>query len=821
MLELVKMWALVEALGLLCLPLTVTALHNLPDRGWTLSKALGLTIFAFASWLPLMCFPALPYNQPLLWGVGLLFTGVSAVGFWRTRDTLKKFISRNLTYIVLAEVVFLGVVALFGFLRQFRPDIRSWENFMDEGIIAGLVRSPHLPPNDVWYSGFSINYYYYAHFTITTPGKLIGQSPSIIFNTGLAIFFGLTAVNLFGVTSNIVAWARHARRQRLNPTSAPTQAPGPAAPASQNFPALLGATPYGLASLAMGVLFGNLASAGQWWTDLRTASAPYDWFAPSRVIPSTINEFPAFSFLLSDFHAHVLTLAFTILAVGVAFNLLLEHDGTGLRAFGRGWQIPFTLLVSALALGQLFAMNGWDLPTYLGLALVAIVLQQWFAHKRSFEMAYVLDVIITCLVLIALTFLLFLPFYSSYIVPVGGIGLVKPADRSAFPLELLIYGFFLFVFVSLLIFSAWRKPLFGPARDTGGRHPGRRAVLLGILAILVLDLVILLLLHNSQSFVVLGNIALAGVVLCWYHREDHALAFTLLLGTLAFALVAGCEIIYLRDLFESSYPRMNTVFKFYFQAWTLLSLACGAGLFFIGEQLRQSWSRAGHGQQGLAGQVQAIAALPWAVCLSALVVASLIYPLVAPAARLSTYNPRTHTMGMTPTWSLDGLTYLQNCRPPDIYPTMDSDPPAFCQYDVTQDYAALRWINEHIQGDPIIVEAANASDEDYSLNALVSSFTGLPTLMGWPGHEVQWRNGWLQNPANIASFNQRLADIATIYTSPDPQTVLNLLHFYHAQYLYVGAMEYANYSQANLRRFGSFLQRIYEKNSVAIYKVPN
>ena len=72
MFELLKMWALVEILGLLCLPLTVTVFHNLPDRGWAFSKALGIAVFSFAVWLPLMYFHTLPYSQPFLLGVALV-----------------------------------------------------------------------------------------------------------------------------------------------------------------------------------------------------------------------------------------------------------------------------------------------------------------------------------------------------------------------------------------------------------------------------------------------------------------------------------------------------------------------------------------------------------------------------------------------------------------------------------------------------------------------------------------------------------------------------------------------------------------------------
>ncbi len=925
MFELVKMWALVEALGLLCLPLTITVFHNLPDRGWAFSKALGVTLFAFAIWLPLMYFHELPYSQPFIWGVGIIFIGGSLAGFWLTRRSMRNAFRGKFSYMILTEFVFLGMVALLGFLRQFRPDIRSWETFMDEGIIAGIMRSPHLPPNDVWYSGFSINYYYYAHFIAATLGKTIGQSPSVVFNTGISIFFGLTAVNLFGVSSNIVAWTKQVRLQ-LKESKTTNQPRSSLQPLSRRISPLLGAAPFGLCSLAMGVLLGNLASANQWWTDTQNAVGVYEWFSPSRVIPNTINEFPAFSFLLSDFHAHVLTLAFTLLAIGIAFNLFIGHGRLGLNVFGQGWRLPFALVISALIIGQLFVMNGWDYPTYLALALVCLILQQWLAHGSRFSMDLILDIFTASAALGALSFLLFVPFYLNFISPAQGLGLVASQSRSTLSDEISIYGLFAFIFVSFLFTCFFHtRPLAirqaAPKRpassstlqsmqqesgmsakfeaqptlahssslqtlstptmisQTGQEEMGRSSLptrveqgyedektspinandpaqplfeeprplepveeentkasaplntsdigwldmrFIGLLVTLVVALLVLLVLKNSATFVVTGGLAAIASILTLYHLKDRSRSFLLLLGAVSFALVAFCEVVYLKDVFSGGqFFRMNTVFKFYFQAWILFSVACGSGLFFLFDAF---WPEDRHMQsqpKNLSHQVRIGLAIPWAACLLLLILASLIYPLLAPAARLSTYNAQTRTMGMNPTWNLDGMTYLQNCRPPDVYPSMDSDPSTFCLSDVTHDYAAIRWINAHIQGDPIIVEAANASSEDYSLYALVSSFTGLPTIMGWPGHEVQWRANWLQNTTNGVSFDQRFSDITTIYTNPDPRAVVNLMHFYNAEYLYVGAIEHAAYPQADLTRFASFLQTVYNKDGVAIYKLSN
>ncbi|HLZ59536.1 MAG TPA: DUF2298 domain-containing protein [Ktedonosporobacter sp.] len=897
MFELFQMWALVEVLGLLCLPLTITVFHNLPDRGWAFSKALAMLVFAFCVWFPLMTLRFLPFSQLFLLGVALLALVGGIVGLSLLRQDIVELVRRNLTYVITCEVLFLGMVFLLGWLRSFRPDIYTNEMFMDEGFIAGIMRSPHFPPNDMWLSGYGLNYYYYAHFTIAALAKLIGQAPAVAFNTGISIFFGLTAVALFGVTCNVVAWARHLRAQANKPgrrVAAPAE-PEMLRP-DRVYPALSRAMPYGFLSMLMGLILGNLASTQQWFI-AHGDPAHFDWYAPSRVItmlvngqpaPTTINEFPAFSFLLACFHAHVLALAFTIVAIGLAFSLFLEEDGKGLYAFGRGWRLVCTLVAAALLLGALFTMNGWDYPTYIGLALVCIALQQWLAYKQSaakeaaseraqgialghasqgnkgdpspsiatappinnvsqpeysrgdplrspgelrspevarssagvvvadveaaevtspgrrWQGAFVLDVVIAGACLVLPSFLLYLPFYLTFVSPAQGIGLVDAKYRSNIGQELLIYGLFGFVFISLLLASAAKQPL-------SGRLQGmfNQSTVLKVLTFLaVASLIIFLFVPNSVTFVVIGSIAVMGTLLLFYHLGDRAHAFTLLLGALAFALVAFCEVVYLRDVFDGGdYLRMNTVFKFYFQAWALLSIACGSGLYFIIESFRpfklasqvQRWSlRVGLGL--------------WSVVLGLFLLAGSVYPLMAPVARYAQYNPNTQALYWQRSNSLDGLAYLANCRPPT------------CQYDLSGDYGAIRWLNANVQGDPVIVEALG---DDYTSYDRVSAFTGLPTIFGWAGHEEQWRINWLNRGSNASDsrYNSRAADIDLIYTNPDPSQVLATMARYHAQYLYVGALEYVKYTQQkyprlDLHRFSAFMQTVYSANGVVIYKVP-
>src|SRR2546430_729889 len=726
MVQLFQMLALVEVLGLLCLPLTITVFHNLPDRGWAFSKAIGIALLAFCVWLPLMSVQVLPFSQLFIAVVFFILCAFSIFGFVRVRQALIALVRAHIFYIIVCEVIFLGMVFLLGWIRSYGPNIQNFEMFMDEGFLAATMRSPHFPPNDMWLSGYSINYYYYAHFTIAMLAKLLGQSPSIAFNTGICIFFGLTAVNLFGVTSNIVSWARYPRRRTVTVSGTSERRLWPAflrrrqtADKPQHhdrysdqpgtvLPSLSSAIPFGLLTILMGEVLGNLASTQQWWKAHDDLPPEY-WFNTTRIIDKTINEFPAFSFLLSCFHAHVLALAFTIVAIALALNLFLGQGrtdgagGKGLFVFGRGWRLPLTMGTTALILGGLFAMNGWDFPTYIGLTVVCIALVQWLAYGSRLCPELVLDVFTACAGLIALAFILYAPFYLSFISPSEGIGIVGPGDRSPLSNEILIYGLFAFVFLSLLVASALKHPFFArpgvpapqteqaqgdaPTIDGSGKllpaYHGKGIPLRlpwTLLLFIAVALLIFLLLPNSATFVVAGSITVLGVLAILYNLRDRSLAFTLLLGTVAFGLVAMCEIFFLKDVFAGNYPRMNTVFKFYFQAWALLSITSGAGLYFVLESFRPVASASG-AQRWLQRDVEAL----WIVGLLLLLLASAVYPWAGTYTRADYYMHRTN--------SLDGLNYLQTCKFPN------------CDYDTSGDYAAIRWLNSHVSGDPVIVEA--------------------------------------------------------------------------------------------------------------------
>jgi len=268
----------------------------------------------------------------------------------------------------------------------------------------------------------------------------------------------------------------------------------------------------------------------------------------------------------------------------------------------------------------------------------------------------------------------------------------------------------------------------------------------------------------SPVWVVLGLIAfLVAVVFVLGRsaREERPAAdtsgFVLLLIATGVLLTLGVEFVYVKDHFGT---RMNTVFKFYFQAWILWGIG---GAYALTTFIRRS---------GVGGAAVVTVA-------AALIFAGLIYPALAIPARADEYGGPV---------TLDGAAYLAQSRPAD--------------------YAAIAWLNEHVSGAPVILETPGGS---YAYEGRVSAHTGLPTVLGWVGHEHQWRGTYDEQ-------SQRQEDISTLYTSVDVEEVLTLLDKYDIRYVYVGQLERDLYPVAGLAKFAGLMETVYDSGGVVIYK---
>ena len=483
------------------------------------------------------------------------------------------------------------------------------------------------------------------------------------------------------------------------------------------------------------------------------------WWRASRVITDrdlvgnaveVIDEFPFFSFLLGDMHPHVLALPFVLLAIGIALALLLggkQGEKSGLAGnFSLGW-VGFAL--TALCLGGLAFLNTWDFPIYLFLVGAALAVRmawdrggiRWGVVGRSVLMAVALGVV---------GVLFYLPFYAGFQSQAGGIlpNFLFPTRLAQLfvmfgPLLAALFFFLLalsgrtdrgarfwrrfggFFLAAVLLPILFLVLLIAVGVGTGaGQEFMRRLMELPVVqqqigGLSVLDLVMAV--ADRRVVTPWAFLALAGL-LAWVGAllarrvtaSDEAaeqapsafappVAFALLMALTALLLTFSVEFVYLRDTFGT---RMNTVFKFYFQAWVLLALTAAFGVIYI--------ARYG-------GRVVRWVGLP---LVTLLVVAGMFYPVFATYTRAEKFQTEP---------TLDGTAYLDRQQPGDA--------------------GAIAWLRANVPGTATVLESSGGS---YSYAGRISAQTGLPTLLGWDGHELQWRGDTVEQ-------DKRRPDIERIY----------------------------------------------------------
>ncbi len=251
------------------------------------------------------------------------------------------------------------------------------------------------------------------------------------------------------------------------------------------------------------------------------------------------------------------------------------------------------------------------------------------------------------------------------------------------------------------------------------------------------------------------------------------LSFVLLLILTGALLTLGPEFVYLSDVFGQ---RLNTIFKFYYQAWLLFGIAALFGLGYLWQQWR--------GAQRI---IPAIATAGYTVAL----LIGLLYPYFAVNSRSLEFRGAQSddtSIDTRQPATLNGLAQVARFNP--------------------DEYAAISWLRDEIDGTPVILEAVGGQ---YSAFARVAASTGLPTVLGWAGHEHQWRGSTpepgLRDPA-----------IREIYTQKDWLQARELLNQYGVEYIYVGNLERDTYGTQGFDKFAENLEVAFENGTVTIYR---
>ncbi|MDW8119386.1 MAG: DUF2298 domain-containing protein [Chloroflexota bacterium] len=806
------------------------AFRSLPDGGWLLGRTLGLLATAYLAWL-CASLKLVPFGRgSIAVFLVLLLVGGGLLAWWGRKEW-GKFLRERWRLLAVEEALFLSAFGAFVLIRMANPDLwhpfRGGEKPMDLAHLNAVVKSTWFPPYDPWFAGGALNYYYFGQVLVATLVHLTAIPTPTAYNLAVPTLFALATGSAFSIAYTLGGGKGGVEK---------------------------GAIGVGIAGASFAFVLGNLDGAVQLLQGVGATLSgrsfpPFDYWRSSRMMPPDppgfeITEFPFFTFLFADLHAHLLAIPLSLLVLGGVLGLVRAVPEQGLKPI-----LPILALLG-LAVGSLYPTNSWDFPTFGAITLASGVLgglvwwraihgraaggtaqavptpngiDGWVVPSRTLEPgAKVLGTrrtvglraghpwafavgggVVGCGVVLA-GILLFLPFHVRFAPPVAG---VQPTVAKTMLIHYLaIHGLFLFPLVTWLVWEG--VPVLG--RVVRGSVWGVGAVGLGggILLALVAG--------GYATVAMLLGLGVLGVVVGWkaWERGNREALIAVLMAEVAFALGIGVDFLRLRDDID----RMNTVFKFYIHGWVLLALASAYGL---GQVLPRLVRRAGAPPPeptlpNLAGCPPGAGGWPlrhqtlrprltgwgmvWLGVFALLLLSAGIYPLLGTRARLA---DRFTILPFT----LDGTAYMEWA----VYRDERG------QVALRWDREAIRWLWEYVEGTPVIAEANTPL---YRWGGRISVYTGLPSVVGWSWHQMQQRCGGPHCPP----VEERLTDLQRLYTTVDIKEAHDILRRYGVGYVYVGETEALYYPPQGLAKFAEMerqglLQGVYRNEKVTIYRV--
>ena len=766
------------------------------DGGYAFARILGLLIVSLAAWW-LASLKVAPFSPELIWLLVAALVVVAAVVGHLNRGDILALIRERWPILAAGEGLFLVAFVFFLLIRAGNPDL--WHPYfggekpMDFAYLNSVLKATYFPPQDPWFAGGAINYYYYGFVFIGTPIKALGIDPAVAYNIAIPTLFAMTASGAFGLGASFYAARRDGAR-------APTRRR-----------AIL----VGLLAATFAVVIGNgdqIRVVGPAWQKLggieQGVSAPvafvsgllrwlagaplpvapwWPYWNPTRPAPEVmIAEFPHFTFLYADLHAHMMAMPLAYLALAFAL------------AYAAGARAAWAVALGALAVGMLWPTNTWDYPTYLLLVGAGLILGRVASvgdaqHGQLGLLGRFARALLAVAVLVALSRLVMLPYLAHY---GSAYNAIDPWDGDRTPLDtyITIHGLFLLPIGFYLL-----RSLFV------GERPWRRAMQL--VAIAGLAAGALLAAGGLPVAIIAVPVALlaGAAVLLPGPSSPARLMWLMTAGALALTLFV--ELFTLRG----DIGRMNTQFKFYIQAWLMLSVSAAVALAWSVEALWAGAQRKEAGGAEALSPGRRLAPVIWRVAFTGAVSVALflamLYPAFAIPAKVDDRYAKAAPRG------LDGMAYMQYAVRSEEYAGR------LAEFPLKHDYDAIRWMQDNVAGSPTIIEEGAAGGNQYRWSARFSIYTGLPTVVGWEWHQRQQR-AVLGAPV----VEDRVADVREFYSTTDLERARLLLRRYDVRYVIAGEMERLYNDLAGFAKFSALVESgdlriVYQNPGVTIYEV--
>ena len=759
----VIIWCLsITLIGLAVFPSVSTLFIRFEDRGIIFSKMIGL-LFISGIHFALNTMHLLPFTQAGCLITAAVVCAVNIVLFYKGK-LAKNFKGINISLIAAEEAVLLFLYIIWVWIIGYRPGAYGTEKFMDYGFVTSMLKSQWMPFEDMWYAGEPINYYYGGQYVTAWIAKLCGVSAGIAYTTMRATIAAFSF-------SLPLALVYQMLRERFKESVRIPWTGGVLAGLACGFCGNFHYVIYGIILEAANRIKG--VEYSYWFPD-STRYIGYDPDLPDK----TIHEYPAYSTILGDLHAHYINILFVVTVTAIAYAFAQRILAEGREPEEKKWTakslakeifLQPELILIGLMTGYFRFTNFWDFPIYFVVCGSVVFFMNLWKYGRSIRrfaavmagqavFAFLLGVIAA------------LPFTLTFDQISTEVGLVH--SHTQFYQFMILWGLPLAVsilFIAVLVREQRTKLLLArnAIRLTGRREAAEKekadppesgeetADMEEINAVLA-DL------QGTDARYMDSERADAGrtdsdmdgaerrpgthVKKGAERKKDQNSEGTVLLGLmlpdLAALLFALCaiglilmpEVIYVKDIYGGEHYRANTMFKLTYQAWILFAIVMGYALIRI-----------------LFGSMKSACVLA-SVCTALLLL----------------------TLGYMPRGIMD---WFGNIFDPSL--RIGTDASVFVDESFHTDFAAITWLNNEVKGRPVCLEAPGDS---YSTRERVSVATGLPTVAGWYVHEWLWRG----DPDAVSERNK---DIEAIYTSGDEKLVKSLIEKYNITYIYIGTQE--------------------------------
>ena len=665
--QLLQWWGVLFGIGVLFLPLCTRLFNSFFDRGYAFSKVMGMVAAVYSTWLA-VSLGITKFSQPAC-VAAVIFLALAGVVATHNME-YRKVVHDNLKIMLVEEAIFLGALIFWGFIRTLHPEIHGVEKFMDYGFMTAILNSAHLPPPDPWFSGFTINYYYFGHFLFAWLTRLSGVYPPVAYNLSIATLFAFSFSLVYSIAANMVYLRKDCTRS------------------AQHTAGFISAMLFTLGGNLFIAVYGFLLPLfkvlgiyhGRVSSSYVNATRFIGYFPPSS--DKLITEFPSYSFVVADLHAHVMSIPLVLTILGLSLACIegafAKRGGTSI---GRVFSChAITFFWMALLLAAASMTNAWTLPTGVFTICAVSGVARYLETGKPIQGT--LAFILAGVALAISTAILTLPFQVHFKSFSQGFRL-SDAHTPLWQM-LILWGY-------QFLTGAW---------------------------------------FMTALFIKRKNSTLR------LTAPDFT-AITFLLCALVF--IAIPEFVYVKDIYAYECRRANSVFKFSYEAFILLTLPVGYFALLTVGKLTDPLRR----------------------------------PAVVAVLAMLLYLP------MTFTWA----AFMQGFRVPDNSRHWGLDGLAYMAAAYPGDYNCAKWLMEYTPNDAVILEAEGDSYTDY---ARISMMSGRQTVLGWFVHEWLWRN-------DKEVVEKRRSDVKGIYEAKNSSEALQLLRRYKVRYLVIGGLEAKRY----------------------------